>query len=345
VCRRRQITGMANSHVFRVIDGPTIHEILSNNVQACLDAVRQAYVAHSESRSVNPASVFLRFPERPQDRIIALPAHLGAPWNVSGIKWIASYPGNVRHGLPRASAVLLLNDAECGFPFACLEGSLISAARTAASAVLAADHLCPQPRKVQSLGIVGTGFIARYIYRFLVADGWRIDRLSLFDANPAAARAFSQEEAASGLHSSVTVADSVVELLACSDLVVFATTAPKPHVSDPRTIEHRPVILHVSLRDLAPELLLQSWNVVDDIDHVMKSETSPHLAERLSGSRSFVTATIADLFAKRWLPDHSRSIIFSPFGLGILDLSLGKWVYDRALAAGRCHVIRDFLPI
>ena len=306
---------------FRVIDARTVHDLIFRDVEGCFDTVARAYLAHADGRSVNPSSVFLTFPERPRDRIIALPAHLDAPWNVSGIKWVASYPENINNGLPRASAVLILNDTEHGYPFACLEGSVISAARTAASAVLAANHLCPQPRRVKSLGMVGTGLIARYIYQFLIAAGWTIDDLVLFDSRAEAAVTFSQQVEATERQASVRFADSVHTLLASCELTVFATTNPAPYVSDPAAIGHRPVILHISLRDLAPELLLQSWNVVDDIDHVMHANTSPHLTEQLTGSRDFVTATLADALTGRWRPDHSRPIIFSPFGLGILDLA------------------------
>src|SRR5207249_5528898 len=97
---------------------------------------------------------------------------------------IASYPDNVRRGFPRASAVLVLNSYETGYPFAILESSIISAARTAASAVLAAHWLNGQSHRAHSLGIVGTGFIARYVYEFLLDARWEIDEVLLYDRSP-----------------------------------------------------------------------------------------------------------------------------------------------------------------
>jgi len=106
--------------------------------------------------------------------------------------------------------------------------------------------------------------------------------------------------------------------------------------------EHNPLVLHISLRDLAPEILLQSQNVVDDVEHVMKANTSPHLAEQKSGNRSFVTGTLADVILGRRSVDRSRTTIFSPFGMGILDLAVGKWVYDQAVARGQDLRLSDF---
>jgi hypothetical protein len=40
--------------------------------------------------------------------------------------------------------------------------------------------------------------------------------------------------------------------------------------------------------------------------------------------------------------NRSRAIVFSPFGLGVLDVAVGKWVYDRAVAAGLDHCLSDF---
>jgi ornithine cyclodeaminase/alanine dehydrogenase-like protein (mu-crystallin family) len=124
--------------------------------------------------------------------------------------------------------------------------------------------------------------------------------------------------------------------------VVFATIAGEPHVSDLAWFSHNPLVLHVSLRDLTPEILLASTNIVDDVEHGLKASTSPHLAEQLIGSRDFLAGTLDDVMAGRLAIPADRPAVFSPFGLGVLDLAVGKYVYDEVARSGELHVIDDF---
>jgi len=325
-----------------IINGKTVFDIIRAHRDECIGIVRDAYLAHDQGKSVNPDSYFLRFPGKPDCRIIALPAYLGNGFDVAGLKWIASYPGNTQRGFSRASAVLVLNNYETGYPFAILESSIISASRTAASAVLAAHWLSGQSRRARSLGIVGTGFIARYVYDFLVDTGWEIEDVRLFDTSPAESEKFRNTACRPERHRTVTVVPDVAELVRSCDLILFTTVASTPHVADVTLFEHNPVALHVSLRDLAPEILLKSQNVVDDVEHVMKANTSPHLAEQQTGNRNFVTGTLAEIMTGRRSVNRSRPVIFSPFGMGILDLAVGKWVYEQAVASGRETRLSDF---
>lgn len=325
-----------------IIKGKTVYTQVHENIDECIEVVKAAYLAHGDGRTVNPDSYFLRFPDNPGARIIALPASLGRESGVAGIKWIASFPENIQHGFPRASAVLILNSPTTGYPFAILESSVISAARTAASAVLGAEWMNGQTRKTQALGIVGTGLIARYVYNFLIGSGWAIGNVRLFDRTPGEADAFKTRAINAAAHASVAVSTDLPSLLSESSLVVLTTTAGTPHIHDPRLFAHNPIVLHLSLRDLAPEILLASHNVVDDVEHVMKANTSPHLVEQQVGHRKFVTGTLADVMTGRAKVDRTKPIIFSPFGLGILDLAVGKWVYERASAAGEDLRLTDF---
>ena len=326
---------------FSVVTGKTIDRLVRGNLPDIVRVVEAAYLAHGDGKSVNPNSYFLRFPEKPNSRIIALPAYLGGETNASGIKWISSYPDNIKRGFPRASAVLVLNDYETGYPFACLESSIISAARTAASAALAAKTLAGG-RRARTLGIIGNGLISRYIYNFLLGTGWEVDEVRLHDLNPADAERFAQSVCQKEKHRSIRVDTDVNALLRGSDLIVFATTAGTPYLDDVSLFAHNPVVLHVSLRDLSPGMLLAAQNVVDDVGHVMNANTSPHLAEQRTGNRDFVTGTLADILTGRRKVNREKPIIFSPFGLGVLDIAVGKWVYDQAVASGEAVSIPDF---
>ena len=325
-----------------IINGKTVFDIIRARRDECIQIVRDAYLAHARGLSVNPDSYFLRFPGKPDCRIIALPAYLGNGCGVAGLKWIASYPANIQRGIPRASAVLVLNDYDTGYPFAILESSIISAARTAASAVLAAHWLNGQSHRAQSLGIVGTGFIARYVYDFLVNTGWSIDDVQLYDRSPPESEKFRNTACRPERHRTITVVPDVTQLVKACDLILFTTVASTPHIADATLFEHNPLVLHISLRDLAPEILLKSQNVVDDVEHVMKANTSPHLTEQQTGNRDFVSGTLAQIMLGTRSVDHRRPIIFSPFGMGILDVAVGKWVYDQAVAASQDLRLSNF---
>lgn len=327
---------------FAVISGTQVQQALSGREREVVDLVERTYRLHSGGQTVNPPSYFLQFPDRPTARIIALPASVGGSVRVDGLKWISSFPENVASGLPRASAVLILNDPDTGYPFACLESSIISATRTAAMAVVAADRLSRDRGRPTRVGFVGVGLIARYLHTFLVSTGWSFEQTGIFDLSTDSAAGFVDYLDRSGTSGRVHVHRSAEELIRGSDLVVFATVASRPHVHDPSWFAHAPLVLHVSLRDLAPEVLLASTNVVDDVEHCLKANTSPHLVEQRTGNRDFLAGTLADVIDGRVRLPAGRPVIFSPFGLGVLDLAVGKHVYDEVTRSGGLHTVPDF---
>ncbi|MEU3712668.1 2,3-diaminopropionate biosynthesis protein SbnB [Streptomyces catenulae] len=327
---------------FAVIPGVQVDRVLSGNEKDTVDLVEAAYRVHGDGDTVNPPSYFLRFPDRPASRIIALPASLGGATRVDGLKWISSFPENVRRGVPRASAVLILNDPETGYPFACLESSIVSAARTAASAALAADRLSRGRARPARVGFIGSGLIARHIHTYLARTGWEFDEIGVHDLSADHAAGFRGYLESSGVGGRITVHSGAEQLIRSSDLVVFATVAAAPHVGDPSWFAHNPLVLNVSLRDLAPEVLLASANFVDDVEHCLKADTSPHLTEQLTGGRDFLDGTLYDVLTGRTEVPADRPVVFSPFGLGVLDLAVGKRVYDAVRDAGELRTVDGF---
>jgi ornithine cyclodeaminase len=327
---------------FAVISGGQVQHALEGREKQIVELVESTYRLHSAGDTVNPPSYFLRFPDRPTSRIIALPASIGGQVKVDGIKWISSFPENVAAGIPRASAVLILNDHDTGYPFACIEASIISATRTAAMAAMAADWFTRGRQRPRRVGFFGVGLVARYIHTFLAGTGWLFEEIGVHDLSADSAAGFSGYLQRSGAAKRITVHGTAEQLIRSSDLVVFATVAGEPHVKDLSWFAHNPLVLHVSLRDLAPEILLASTNFVDDVEHCLKANTSPHLVEQLTGNRDFLQGTLGDLMAGRAPAPADRPLIFSPFGLGVLDLAVGKYIYDEVARGGHLHVIDDF---
>ena len=165
---------MSTAPTFYVVPGSAVWRAIDENRQQVFDSVETAYRLHAAGDAINPDSYFLRYPDRPNSRIIALPAHIGGAVKKSGIKWISSFPDNNADNLARASAVLILNDGKTGYPVACLEAALISSTRTAASAALAAERISPRPFE-GSIGVIGTGVIARATVEWLLFRGWNFD--------------------------------------------------------------------------------------------------------------------------------------------------------------------------
>jgi ornithine cyclodeaminase len=192
------------------------------------------------------------------------------------------------------------------------------------------------------VGFFGVGLIARFIHTFLAGTGWSFDEIGVHDLSADSAAGFRGYLEESGTAGQITVHDSAEQLIRSSDLVVFATVAGQPHIHDVSWFDHNPLVLHVSLRDLAPEILLASTNVVDDVEHCLKADTSPHLAEQLTGNRDFLLGTLDDVMAGRVAVPTGRPVVFSPFGLGVLDLAVGKFVHDEVSRSGRLHVVEDF---
>jgi cysteine synthase A/ornithine cyclodeaminase len=197
-----------------------------------------------------------------------------------------------------------------------------------------------QERRARSLGVVGSGLIARATLDAFVADGWRFDDIRVHDLSAAAAEQGAREAQRRWAQGRAEAAP--LERALAADIVLFATTAGKPYVLPPASFGAGQIVLNLSLRDIAPELILDAQNVFDDVDHCLRASTSPHLAEQLCGHREFATGTLAQLMRGSIALDRTRPLIFSPFGMGILDLALGKEIYHLALESGLTVRVPDF---
>jgi 2,3-diaminopropionate biosynthesis protein SbnB len=287
-----------------------------------LQLVEGAYRLFDQGQAIEVEPSYLRPPHDARARIIAKPACLYGEQPVAGLKWIASFPGNVAQGLPRASGVLTLNSMDTGRAIGQLECAAINAHRTSASAVMALGKLHPRNGKALSIAIVGTGVIALECAKYLVHDGWAPSTWLLHDLDATRLQAFAQALQA------LTPAVPVKAMAACSDAVleadisVFATSAGVPHLGGIR-LKADQTVLHISLRDLQNDVIEQAANFADSAELAFTHATSLDLAEQETGHRHFYTGDIGTVLQGQ--RPEGKPVIFSPFGMAILDLAVGQW--------------------
>ena len=137
------------------------------------DAVRRAFEAHARQEWSMPSKVYVS--NYPAGDFRAMPA-IGDGHAL--LKWVTSFPGNPARGLPTVTGLVLLSDAEDGRLLALLEAAAVTALRTAAAGVLAADTLCRA--EASSYAVIGCGVNGAETARMLVAHGvtplvWDVD--------------------------------------------------------------------------------------------------------------------------------------------------------------------------
>ena len=327
-----------------IIGAAEVEAALKGREEQVLDAVQKAYETHSLGASSLPHSSFLRFPDSDKDRIICLPAYLGGDYQLAGVKWIASVPDNVARGMERASAVMILNDRVTGRPTTVIEGSIISKQRTAASAALASRVLAAG--EPEAIGFIGCGPINTAVAQFLTTTWPNVGRLMAFDLNPARAEDFGTVLRTRRPDIDFSVGANLEDVLSECAMVAFGTTAITPYVDNLDSCPAGATILHVSLRDLKTSAILSNHNIVDDLDHVNRAATSIHLTSDQEGHTNFVHSSLGDiLLGNASAPERDgRKVIFSPFGLGVLDLAVADLVQHTLASTGGGTIVKSFLP-
>jgi ornithine cyclodeaminase/alanine dehydrogenase-like protein (mu-crystallin family) len=148
-----------------------------------VEAVGGAFVAHANGQWTMPPKVYVT--NYPAGDFRAMPA-LGGGHAL--LKWVTSFPQNPLQGLPTVTGVVLVSDAENGRLLAVLDAATVTALRTGAAAVLAAEVL-GRP-DAASAAVVGAGVNGRAAARTFLARGREV---TVWDVNEERARHVAAE--------------------------------------------------------------------------------------------------------------------------------------------------------
>src|SRR5580765_2871806 len=139
----------------RVLSEQQVQSLL--DIDELIDALAQAHVQYSTGKAVMPVRLVVPLPQI-QGRITSMPGYLTED-KALGMKVVTYFQNNPKQNLPAILATVLLFSAATGKIIAVMDGSYITAIRTACASAMATRALANPETSV--LGILGAGVQAR----------------------------------------------------------------------------------------------------------------------------------------------------------------------------------------
>jgi len=200
----------------------------SISMRDAIQTMKDAFAQLSNNETIAPLRLNIPI-EKHNGISLFMPAYL-LKSEALAVKIVGVHYGNPKRGLPLIHAVVVALDAETGQALALIEGSSLTAIRTAAGAGAATDFLARQDARI---GVVfGAGVQGRTALQAISAPR-RLETIYLFSRTPDKAQALANEmRGQSGVPQDVRVMENSPENIATAirqaDIIYCATTSSTP---------------------------------------------------------------------------------------------------------------------
>jgi ornithine cyclodeaminase/alanine dehydrogenase-like protein (mu-crystallin family) len=308
---------------------------------AYIAAMEQAFAAYSSGRAELPSLIHLAVPEgRGEVHIKAGHIH-GNPYYA--VKMVSGFPGNIELGLPANDGMVVAFDASTGAPAAfLLDHGLITDLRTAAAGAVAAKHLAR--REIRRVAVIGAGGQARYQMEML-AQVRSFRELLVWGRNRDHARARMEDLEQRGNlppNCQVSVAETLAEAVAASDIVVTVTASREPLVRA-EWLKLGATVIAVGSdapdkQELEVDVLARADRIVaDSTPQCLRLGEIHHAVEQGAIPKEKVSAELGEIVAgqKPGRGSENEIIVCDLTGVGVQDVAAACFVIRCAQAASR----------
>jgi ornithine cyclodeaminase/alanine dehydrogenase-like protein (mu-crystallin family) len=285
--------------------------------ERALEAVRDAFVAYARGEWSMPPKVYV--PAYPAGDFRAMPA-LGGGHAL--LKWVTSFPGNPSVGLPTVMGLVVLSDASNGALRAVLDAGAVTALRTGAAAVLAAETV--GPAAPASAAVIGSGVNGRAAARTFVARGHTV---AVWDVDEQRAQAVAEEIGCDVAPSrDAALASDVVVTVTPGREVLLGEGALRPGQHASLMGADGPGKQEIAVGELARVRVF-----CDDWEQASHNGDIVHAVEAGQLTRDDVTQ-LGDVLAETASGRRSEddTTVFDSTGLAIQDLAIARAAFERA---------------
>jgi ornithine cyclodeaminase len=295
------------------LDDAAVRRLLK--LEPLLAGMRQALIDLSAGRVVQPLRSVMDIPAE-QGLLFMKPA---LTRDALVTKLITLIPGNPQRGLPTLLATIVLMNPKTGQTLAVMDGTWITALRTAAVSAVAVDRLTPAGSKV--VAMLGSGALAR-THALALRAVRPISGIRIWSRDPANVARCSNDVAG-------IPAKTAEEAVRGADIVCTVTNASEPVLKGEWL---KPGAFVAAIGAPRP-----TWRELDDaaMRNVVVADSYETATEEsgdviLSGAK--VYAEIGEILAgTRPPPPSGATVIFKALGQAVEDAVAARLVYDAAL--------------
>ena len=259
----------------------------------------------------------------------AMPAFVPAA-DASGIKWVGCFPENYKYKLEQTSALIILNDVQTGWPLAIMDGTWITAKRTAVVSAVAVEKLAR--RDSSEVGILGCGVQGQEHLVALATVMTDLKKVKVLDIRPGIAQQLI-DRFKGDYGFAIVEATSIEGLVRGSDVVVTATAIlqkPNPIIKD-EWIKRGALLLPVDLDSVFQWKTMKRADkfLVDSLDEMNYFMSVGYLAHGLPPLYAELGEVVAGLKPGR---QSDEEVIFDMnIGMGVVDVVVAKDIMGRAI--------------
>ncbi len=312
-----------------------------NDMKSVIHDVERTYILTEMGDVITPGKLPMRWGKTVEDeniygRINAMPGYIGGEYNMAGIKWIGSGPQNYKHGLPRASVTIILNDPDTKLPICIADGTEVSAKRTGASGGIAIRLLSRENSEI--MAICGAGAQARTQLEAAVIVRPNLKKVKIYDIMYENALRFADESKKIYPNIDFEVVDSAKEATIGSDIIICVTLASEPFIKG-EWLKKGCLVINMADYEVCNDCIEKSSKIVVDswenIKHRMISTVALMWKDGLLTDDDIHAELGEILTGKKCGRENDEEIIyFNAVGAGILDISVTARCYKMALKTG-----------
>ena len=306
------------------------------DVEAAIGVIEKALISYKKGRIKLPDKISQIFDEETQDRINCMPAAL-LDEKVCGVKWVSVFPQNPRmSNVPNVSGLIILSELTNGFPFAIMDGTFITALRTACMGALGAKYLARSDSRV--IGMIGSGEQAKMHLIAIKHVHPELELCRVASRTDAGEAVFIKEMQERFPDMKFETCGSDYEKASTgADIIVTAVSCQAPLLKA-RTIKEGAYYCHVAGWEDEYEVPLMADKIVCDQWECVKhrTQTISRLYQMGKLKDTDIYADLVDIIdgSKAGRENEREFIYFNSVGLAFIDVAVAYNFYRRVTGKG-----------